>query len=234
MCELTLEPMFASVSNDKCEMEANLFTWSTLNVNNVGKKYKETALKTFALACRNDFDQRAIELMEILSNPQLIQLAVKYAGKLEKHRLVENLLDLVERLQSTDNVVINDFETNNTITPEPKKVFSQRKISLSAYKTPKNKSQPLDESKENTINVENTPTMSEINSQDVSVNDEPSNPFAKTLKKSKLAYNPISLTDSRAGINLEMNETKEKRKQPDSEMEQQREKQRKLDKFFTK
>lgn len=216
MCELKLEPLFASLSNNKCEMEAELFTWSTLNVNNIGKKYKETALKTFALACRNDFDQRAIELMEILSNPQLIQFAVKYASKLDdKQRLVENLLDVVERLQSKDNAAVNDFERNDVNTPDTAKMFSQRKVSLSNYKTPKNKVNSTSEKKKIEPNVENTPTsveLSNVESQELSLCDEPMNPFAKRLKKPKLNYNPLSLTDSNAGIDFEVRTISNKNK----------------------
>lgn len=50
MCEIALEPPFAESNTEKTQMEMNLFTWSTLQVGNVDKKFKETGLKTFAVS----------------------------------------------------------------------------------------------------------------------------------------------------------------------------------------
>lgn len=49
MCELPLAPPFAESGTEKTQMEMNLFTWSTLQVGDVDKKFKETSLKTFAV-----------------------------------------------------------------------------------------------------------------------------------------------------------------------------------------
>lgn len=56
--------------------------------------YYNVLISTFQLACRNNLDERALELMEILSNPQIITLALKYATKLERKRLAEKLMNL--------------------------------------------------------------------------------------------------------------------------------------------
>lgn len=50
MCELLLEPPFAEVTTEKTQMEMNIFTWSMLQVSDIDKKFKETALKTFAVS----------------------------------------------------------------------------------------------------------------------------------------------------------------------------------------
>lgn len=52
----------------------------------------------FQLACKNNLDERALELMEILLNPQIITLALKYATKLDKRRLAEKLTELLSKV----------------------------------------------------------------------------------------------------------------------------------------
>lgn len=49
LSELPLEPPFAEMTTEKSQLEANLFTWSTLRVESIEKKFKETALKAFAV-----------------------------------------------------------------------------------------------------------------------------------------------------------------------------------------
>lgn len=68
------------------------------------------------LACKNDLDQRALELIEMIANPQLITLATKYAVKLNRQRLAEKLNDLALSLQesesdnNTDQNSVNIFD----------------------------------------------------------------------------------------------------------------------------
>lgn len=50
VCELPIEPPFAENSTDKTQMEMSLFTWTNLNVMDTDRKYKETALKIFAVS----------------------------------------------------------------------------------------------------------------------------------------------------------------------------------------
>nr|XP_023016671.1 WD repeat and HMG-box DNA-binding protein 1 [Leptinotarsa decemlineata] len=257
MCEIPLEPPFAESMTEKTQMEMNLFTWSTLQVSDVDKKFKETAMKTFALACRNNLDERALEFMEVLSNPQLIALSLKYASKLDRRRLVEKLMDLATKIaDDTEDLGVKEIPMEE----EPKMKPVYRKLSLSVSKnTPKNKVDRLKQ-------VSNTPDVSQtsqeteistpgpatnnttliessVNTQESLFRDEVKpNPFLKSLKKSKVAKdpNPLSLTDKYAGLSYEKEtkenkvkngETGEKRKNSDSETDKQKEKQRKLDSF---
>lgn len=50
MCEILLEPPYAESGTEKTQMEMNLFTWSNLKIMDTEKKFKETALKTFAVS----------------------------------------------------------------------------------------------------------------------------------------------------------------------------------------
>lgn len=68
---------------------------------NVERRYKETALKAFALACKSNLDDRAMELMQMLGNPQLLNLCVKYAGK-QNRRLAEKLMEIGPLLNGYD------------------------------------------------------------------------------------------------------------------------------------
>lgn len=81
------------MTTERTQLEANLFTWSTLKVENVERKFKETALKAFALACKSSMDDRALELLEMLGNSQLLNLCVKYAAK-QNRRLAEKLMEI--------------------------------------------------------------------------------------------------------------------------------------------
>lgn len=49
LCEIPLEPPFVEMSTEKSQMEANLYTWRILQVEDVDKKFVETGLRTFGV-----------------------------------------------------------------------------------------------------------------------------------------------------------------------------------------
>ncbi|KAF5273925.1 hypothetical protein FQA39_LY01040 [Lamprigera yunnana] len=230
LSEIPLEPPFIEINTEKSQLEANLFTWSLLKVTDVEKKLKESALKTFALACRNNLDQRALELIGMLENPQLVALSIKYATKLNRRRLAEKLTELAGNLE---NCEYEDTSFNSNI---PSQVFKpiNRKLVLSSSKknTPKHSNLKNDKST----------TTAEV-SFDMNTPPVRSNPFLKSKKPSEtVGYNPLSLTDKFAGYSEEIkskettpllnNGKSEKRKQSDSEVDKPKDKQRKLEKFM--
>ncbi|KAG5888708.1 hypothetical protein JTB14_035773 [Gonioctena quinquepunctata] len=256
MCEIPLEPPFAEDATEKTQMEMNLFTWSTLQISDIDKKFKETAVKTFALACRNNLDERALELMEFLSNPQLIALSLKYASKLDKRRLVEKLTDLAARItDENEDLGVKELPITDDKNVKP----AYRKLSLNLSRnTPKNKLEKLKEiqstpggsqTTQNTVVSTPNSTMSDGtlnvtgNTQDSSLLGEiKPNPFLKSLKKSKVSKegNPLSLTDKFAGVSYDKEtkenkakngETGEKRKKSDYDSEKQKGKQMRLEGF---
>lgn len=109
-------------------------------------------------------DHRALELMELLSNPHLLTLAIKYASKLDKKRLSEKLIELATKIKgdsndcngSTTNTLVKKiffvvykniylfilFLQIRSITPASESIKPiNRKLTLSLTKsTPKNKS----------------------------------------------------------------------------------------------
>lgn len=61
-------------------------------------------------------DQRAFEVMDILSNQQILNLALKYTTKLNKRRLAEKLMELASRLQEESH---EDEEPSRTFHSVP-------------------------------------------------------------------------------------------------------------------
>lgn len=62
--------------------------------------------------------------MEILSNPQLLTLGLKYASKLERRRLVEKLMELATKLadENDDDLGVKVRLINLNITMRRKKL----------------------------------------------------------------------------------------------------------------
>ncbi|XP_022906813.2 WD repeat and HMG-box DNA-binding protein 1 [Onthophagus taurus] len=251
LSELPLQPTFVEITSEKAQLGANLFMWSNLQVEDTEKKCKEAALKSFALACKNSLDQRAFELIELVQNKQVTNLAVKYATKLERKRLLEKLIELQAKLESEtgDEITeLSQIEQRAVVKPNRKLLMN-----LSDRSTPKNKlrkhlNMENIENTSNNLNAQSllsTPTLLVDNSFDTNTTmgttqdiEETKNPFAKNLKKATpTTSNPLSLTDKFAGYKLDLKENGAKRKQPETNIEatNPKEKQRKLAQFsFTK
>ncbi|KAK5644872.1 hypothetical protein RI129_006172 [Pyrocoelia pectoralis] len=261
LSEIPLEPPFIEMNTEKSQLEANLFTWSLIKVADVEKKIKETALKTFALACRNNLDQRALELITMLSNPQLVTLATKYATKLNRRRLAEKLMEMASNLH--DDGTTDASETQNSsesVYPVNKRLnlstMMKRTQKANSIKASPSMSdgniQHLESSSVNDISVANE-SLQNISNMDISIDlntsqSKVANPFLKSLKKKTTTnHNPLSLADKFAGYaeeeNLKqsdhkvsmLNANSEKRKQPEHETDKPKDKQRRLNNFiFTK
>ncbi|KAJ8971614.1 hypothetical protein NQ317_014735 [Molorchus minor] len=150
MCELPLEPPFAEVETEKTQMEMNLFMWSTLQIMDTDKKFKETAVKTFALACRNNLDERALEFQEILSNPQILTLSLKYASRMDKKKIG------VTELSTPDPTVVKP---------------AYKKLSLSSSKYSRNKLHKTQEKSTPEV-LRDTQTSEVLTSFDASENSQ--------------------------------------------------------------
>ncbi|XP_066141426.1 WD repeat and HMG-box DNA-binding protein 1 isoform X1 [Euwallacea fornicatus] len=232
VCELPLQPPFAECSTQKTQLEMSLFTWSNLNITNVERNFKETALKLFALSCKNDLDQRAFELMQILGNQQVLNLALKYSSKVNRKRLSEKLIELGERLRQQND---EDEEcsqsvsaTPNSQQPEqpvvkpkparlslskltPKIRKSIKESSFLTARTPENNENSrssiinTQESifKEDESQSKDVTTLLESEDTNKTVSLTPNlNPFLKRPKKVNAA-NPLNLSEKYAGVNYE-------------------------------
>ncbi|XP_059614227.1 WD repeat and HMG-box DNA-binding protein 1 [Phlebotomus argentipes] len=92
-----------------CEIEAEKSTWedalvrqAAFAVENREKLMRETAIKLFALACRNEMEARASDLIEMIGCPQLVPLAAKYANKLGRIHLAEKLGQMLPQIQELE------------------------------------------------------------------------------------------------------------------------------------
>ncbi|KAH1012098.1 WD repeat and HMG-box DNA-binding protein 1 [Dendroctonus ponderosae] len=205
VCELAIEPPFAETATDKTQMEMNMFTWSNLNIQDTERKYKETALKIFALACKNDLDQRAFEFMQLVGNQQILNLGLKYTTKLNKRRLSEKLMDLAAVLQEENgdaddtpksfHSVVSTTEMQMPAQAVIKPRVGKLSISKLTPKTKKTKQEGSQQDFETNAPISNENNLSAVNSQDSlfsedqSVSDEtlkayevvevPRNPFLK-------------------------------------------------------
>ncbi|KAJ8932700.1 hypothetical protein NQ318_021219 [Aromia moschata] len=203
MCEIALAPLFAEAITDKTQMEMNLFTWSTLQ-----------------LAFKNELDERALEFIEMLSNPTILMLSIKLASRLNKRRLVEKLISFSRKLASETDSGVEELSTPLS-TPEPAAIKpSHRKLNLSSAKYSKNKGKnsydltPEVQKTQNSTQVVSTPsenndsiqtTSESVNTQESLFPEEPKNPFLKSVKKPTHSgtSNPLSLTDETAGVSYE-------------------------------
>lgn len=140
--EIKIQPPFIEISTDKSQMEAELFTWENLQIEQTEKKIKETSLKTFALACKNNLDQRALEFIQLLENEELLMLAMKYVSKMNKGRLAEKLMEVASKLkigEDEDSIAEEEnkykkIETNKEKFFTPSSKLNGGKVVLSSGK----------------------------------------------------------------------------------------------------
>ncbi|XP_063231056.1 WD repeat and HMG-box DNA-binding protein 1 isoform X3 [Bacillus rossius redtenbacheri] len=99
--ELPLKLALADVATERGQLEDVLWR-STLGAVAVPtaergpllQSAKEASLKLFAMACRAEQQARALELCRLTADPQVVQLAIKYASKLGKTQLVDRIAGL--------------------------------------------------------------------------------------------------------------------------------------------
>lgn len=73
---------------------ASIPSYKVEEIANITKEIIAPAVKLFALSCKTDNELRAIELCELFSNPQFLQLAVRYATSTGKASLAERVTEM--------------------------------------------------------------------------------------------------------------------------------------------
>ncbi|KAF9801546.1 hypothetical protein SFRURICE_015040 [Spodoptera frugiperda] len=96
IAELTIQIPLCEMDTEKSQYEEQLVRWAHTTADVDVKTARETALKLFALACRSEIEQRALELMELLKDDRLLPLAAKYASRLGRVHLADKLGNLAE------------------------------------------------------------------------------------------------------------------------------------------
>ncbi|XP_072941317.1 WD repeat and HMG-box DNA-binding protein 1 [Epargyreus clarus] len=98
--ELPIQIPLCELESEKTQYEEQLVRWAHTTADVDVKVARETSLKLFALACRSEIEQRALELMELLKDSRLVPLAAKYASRLGRVHLADKLASLAEAWQA--------------------------------------------------------------------------------------------------------------------------------------
>ncbi|XP_075169114.1 chromosome transmission fidelity 4 [Haematobia irritans] len=106
--ELPLQLPLCDLENEKSVFEDTMLRASIMSMDNSEKTIKETAIKLFALACRNEMEMRAKELIETISCTDLLMLAVKYATKLGRIHLSDRLSELLPQIEEEQQARENE------------------------------------------------------------------------------------------------------------------------------
>lgn len=184
--ELDIQIPLAELDSEKGKYEEQLVRWAHTAAEVDVKAARETALKLFALACRSEIEQRALELMELLKDERLLPLAAKYASRLGRMHLADKLTSLSEtweRESDKMNVAQNShfIEMDNQDTYDVTNTEQDLNASLII---------PLrsDEKKNETV----API------KPVPIKSSPGgarNPFRKQQEATKVVQSPLSLTE---------------------------------------
>ncbi|XP_026497855.2 WD repeat and HMG-box DNA-binding protein 1 [Vanessa tameamea] len=184
--ELPLQIPLCELDTEKGQYEEQLVRWANTSPDVDVKTARETALKLFALACRSEIEQRALELMELLRDDRLLPLAAKYASRLGRMHLAEKLSNLAEtweRESDNLNVAQNlhtqglDSQDSNDITNSEQNLNASLII---PQKTTKKKT-------ENDTPIKPVPIKSSPGGA--------RNPFRRQPDSTKAVQSPLSLTE---------------------------------------
>ncbi|KAG6450529.1 hypothetical protein O3G_MSEX006602 [Manduca sexta] len=172
------------MDTEKSEYEEQLVRWAHTAADVDVKAARETALKLFALACRSEIEQRALELMELLKDDRLLPLAAKYASRLGRVHLAEKLTNLSEtwekdneRLNEAQNSHFQELETQETYD-----VTSTQDLNESLIIP-----QKATEKKQETATIKPMPIRPSSGGS--------RNPFKKSSESAKQVQSPLTLTD---------------------------------------
>ncbi|XP_022130304.2 WD repeat and HMG-box DNA-binding protein 1 [Pieris rapae] len=117
VAELPIQMPLCELDTEKSQYEEQLVRWAHTSSDVDVKAARETALKLFALACRSEIEQRALELMELLKDDRLLPLAAKYASRLGRMHLADklsNMADTWEQNADKLNAHFRELETQET------------------------------------------------------------------------------------------------------------------------
>ncbi|XP_039757600.1 WD repeat and HMG-box DNA-binding protein 1 [Pararge aegeria] len=186
VAELPIQIPLCEMDTEKGQYEEQLVRWAHTTSEVDVKAARETALKLFALACRSEIEQRALELMELLKDDRLLPLAAKYASRLGRMHLADklsNLADTWERESDKFNVAQNshfqELETQETydVTNTEQDLNASLIIPQKTVKKKTENDNPI-----KPVPIKSSPGGAR-------------NPFRKQLETAKLVQSPLSLTE---------------------------------------
>ncbi|KAG7206975.1 hypothetical protein KM043_000866 [Ampulex compressa] len=111
--EIPLTPPLCEIESERTEKEMRLW-----QLGNNPRNEDEAMLSLIALACRSNLDYRAVELCEQVASQQVIELAIKYARRLNRVALankLESIADIKDREVEEESEENEEGHSNNRI-----------------------------------------------------------------------------------------------------------------------
>lgn len=102
-------PLF-DLDSERSTMEDVILRNTIFDVENSEMTIKKTALNLFARDCRADKEARAKELVEMIGNPTILELAIKYAVKLGRIHFADRLGELMPTLEEKESQKLKEME----------------------------------------------------------------------------------------------------------------------------
>ncbi|XP_061709099.1 WD repeat and HMG-box DNA-binding protein 1 [Cydia pomonella] len=183
--ELAIQIPLCELDTEKGQCEEQLVRWAHTSADVNIKTAREAALKLFALACRSEIEQRALELMELLKDDRLVPFAAKYASRLGRVHLADKLANLAETWErDADKMNVAQKHFNELDTQETYDVTNSEQDLNASLIIP----QKAKERKGETVApIKPVP----IKSSPAGVR----NPFKKQQEATKSVQSPLSLTE---------------------------------------
>ncbi|XP_045493437.1 WD repeat and HMG-box DNA-binding protein 1 [Colias croceus] len=186
VAELPIQIPLCELETEKSQYEEQLVRWAHTSSEVDVKVARETALKLFALACRSEIEQRALELMELLKDDRLLPLAAKYASRLGRMHLADKLSNLADtwerdadRLNVAQNSHFQELDTQETYDVTSTEQDLNASLIL-PQKTVKKKVETITPIKP--VPIKSSPGGAR-------------NPFKKQQDSSKTVQSPLALTE---------------------------------------
>lgn len=184
--ELKFALPLCDLETDKSKLEEVLIRCINFDMDSARKNLLEKALKLFSAALNSEMESRAYELIEIIADPQLIELSAKYANQRGRIHMAEKILKLLAESEAKEKEKI-----------EAIKQFEKESETYSnAYETPTSRKAEtsVDSQDSCTPKIAPKPIVSQKNR----------NPFKKSLSNKSTPSNPLThLTNKSIGFGNE-------------------------------
>ncbi|CAH2050631.1 unnamed protein product, partial [Iphiclides podalirius] len=184
--ELPIQIPLCELDTEKGQYEEQLVRWAHTTADVDVKAARETALKLFALACRSEIEQRALELMELLKDDRLLPLAAKYASRLGRIHLADKLGDLAEKWEKEADK-LNVAHNSHFLELESQETYDVTNTQQEDLNTSLIIPQKVKKKVENVTPIKPAPIKSSPGGG--------RNPFRKQQDSAKNVQSPLSLTE---------------------------------------
>ncbi|CAG4978098.1 unnamed protein product [Parnassius apollo] len=184
--EIPIQIPLCELDTEKGQYEEQLVRWAHTTSDVDMKIARETALKLFALACRSEIEQRALELMELLKDDRLLPLAAKYASRLGRMHLADKLTNLAEEWEK-EAEKLNVAQNSHFQELESQEIYDVTSTAQEDMNTSLIIPQKIKKKVDNVTPIKPAPIKSSPSGA--------RNPFKKQQDTTKNVQSPLSLTE---------------------------------------